>query len=173
MLLRTLQELRSWLPGWLPPTPNGTPAPSYESTPNKQKTKKTKKPKSRKNSDHHKDNAGAPTPKQPTDTSPLWPEVQSWLLNSPVSPEAPAQQGLGSAPPGRPHTRLTPSLTQLPWHRQRLGIVPLVASRGSGSPVIPAADQLRDLGPEAVGTWVWGAEGAAWNSSGRATQSGK
>lgn len=40
-------------------------------------------------------------------------------------------------------------------------MVPLVASRGSGSPVIPATDQLRDLGPKAVGTWVWGAEGTA------------
>lgn len=165
MLLRTLQELRFWLPGWLPPTPV---EPILLVNSKQTKKQKDQKPNSRKNNDHHKENAGAPTPKQPTGTSSLWPEVQSWLLNSPVSPEAPAQQGPGSAPPGRLHTQLTPSLTQgSPWHRQRLGMVPLMASRGSGSPVIPATDQLRDLGPMALGTCVWGAGGTAMERFGK------
>lgn len=48
------------------------------------------------------------------------------------------QQGPSTPPSGRLPTQFTPWLTPgLPGHRQGFGMVPLVASRGCGSPLLP------------------------------------
>lgn len=123
-----MEDLGSWLAGSAS-SHTGSPSPRFYPT-GQLHIKPSNPPKPEENNDHYKDSAGAPKPKQ------LEASLQP-ALHSPVScPVSLDQQGLDSAPPGG---LALGSLTQgSPWHRQILGTVSLVTSRGC--PVPSATD---------------------------------
>lgn len=130
----------------------------------------------RKNNGHHKKNEGAHKPQRPTEaSSPTARCPEPNALRSHFTPRTPAEQSPPAPPPGRYRTQSAPSFTRgSPRHRQRLGMVP---SRPQGPWPLSLLSLLPliscgDLGPKAVGTWVWGAEGTATEVRGKPHRAG-
>lgn len=146
------------------PYPSRTPAPSYWPTPYEKTrteertmviTKRMKEPTNHNSPRRH------PLPQ---------PAVQSQMLLGPTSPPGPQLSrahrplhlgGIARSPhphshrarPGRQRLGMVPSRPQGPWPLSLLSLLPLIS--------------CRDLGPKAVGTWVWGAEGTATEVRGK------